>query len=165
MPDVAGYVDWFALLVATTAIVAAALSDGSRYLIPNRYPAAIVVAFCVFAIGKPMHFWLPSLVVGVVLLALGTVFFARGIMGGGDVKLLSAVGLWAGLERLELLMLVMALVGGVLALIKLIPFQRLAPASPEIADTGWRAWLQYPIPYGIAIAAGGVSVALSHVVS
>ena len=165
MPDVAGYIHWFALLIATTAIIAAALSDGSHYLIPNRYPAAIVVAFLLFSIGSPMQVWLPSLAVGAGLFALGTLFFARGVMGGGDVKLLSAIGLWAGVDRLALLMLVTALVGGVLALVKLIPVSRLVPASPDIADAGWRAWLNHPIPYGIAIAAGGLCVALSHVVS
>jgi prepilin peptidase CpaA len=78
--------------------------------------------------------------------AVGTLFFYLGAMGGGDVKLLSALALWLpGLVMLRLAV-IMSLAGGFLTLALLIHHKWMkAPGKPEI-------------PYGLAISFGGLWV-------
>ena len=95
---------------------------------------------------------------------IGAFMFARGWMGGGDVKLLAALALWAGPTHFPTLILVTSAAGGVLALIAYMPGRaamlswvalnlRIALALPEAprSASGRRT-----IPYGVAIAIGGL---------
>jgi len=164
MFEAAGIISWLALLAFIASALAAALSDAVRFLIPNRYPAAIALSFAVYAVAKPAPFWAPGLIVAAVALVAGSVLFARGIVGGGDVKLFAATALWAGVDQFALLALTTALVGGVLALVRLLPLAGLVPArlAAPAAASGLAAKLHQPIPFGVAIACGGVSIALSR---
>ena len=95
-------------------------------------------------------------------------FLVRG-MGAGDVKLMTAIGIWAGLQRLVVIMVVTALAGGILALGYMVVRKRglgtlrnlgallrfhvvagLAP-HPEINLENPQA---IRVPYALAIAAG-----------
>jgi prepilin peptidase CpaA len=167
MPYAASLIDWIALFVLTAALIAAALSDAATYLIPNRYSAVVVLAFFVFAIGKPIDFLLHGLAVGGLLFVGGAILFARGMLGGGDVKLLAATGLWAGFDQGTLLILSSAVAGGVLAAAQLTPLRRLLPAHPGGAPVGTdlRSKLRQPMPFGVAVALGGICVALARLVS
>jgi len=93
------------------------------------------------------------------MFGLGTLAFAAGAMGGGDVKLAAAVSLFAGPALILDFILVTAVVGGVLGLAILAgaPIGPVAPAS----DGTVRARLRSNLPYGPAIAVGGLSVALA----
>jgi prepilin peptidase CpaA len=164
VPSAAHLIDWIAILVLTSALVAAAISDAVTFLIPNRYPAAIAIAFVVYAIGKPAPFWLHGVVAGVGLFAVGAWTFHNGILGGGDVKLLTASALWAGFDQLALLLFVTAIGGGILALAQLSPLHRLLPTragGPPVGDD-LRHKFRQPIPYGLAIAVAGVCVAVTR---
>ena len=170
MPYAASVVDWvhwFAVFVLTAALIAAALNDLSTYLIPHRYSVAIVAAFLLFAIGRPLPFVLAGLAAGVLLFALGALLFARHLLGGGDVKLLAAAGLWAGFDQLALLIFASAVAGGVLAAAQLSPLSRLLPAPPGRAPVGndFYSRMRQPMPFGVAIALGGVCVAVARLVS
>jgi prepilin peptidase CpaA len=167
MPYAASLIDWFALFVLTAALIAAALSDAVTYLIPNRYSAVIVLAFFVYAIGKPISFSLHGLAVGGLLFVGGAVCFARGMLGGGDVKLLAATGLWTGFDQIMLLGVSTAIAACVLALAQLTPLRRLLPAHPGGAPAGtdFRSKLRQPMPFGVAVALGGICVALARLVS
>jgi prepilin peptidase CpaA len=170
MPYAASVVDWihwFAVFVLTAALIAAALNDISTYLIPHRYSVAIAVAFLVFAIGRPLPFLLGGLAAGALLFALGAVLFARHLLGGGDVKLLAAAGLWAGFDQLVLLIFASAVAGGVLAVTQLSPLGRLLPARPGSAPVGndFYSRMRQPMPFGVAIALGGVCVAVARLAS
>lgn len=164
MPYAASLIDWLAVLALMAALIAAALSDASTYLIPNRYSAAIAVAFVIYAIGKPATFWFAGLGMAALMMTLGALLFARGALGGGDVKLLAASALWAGLDQAALLLVATALAGGVLAFAQLMPLHYFLPARPEGASVsaGWRSKLHQPVPFGIAIAFGGICVALAR---
>jgi prepilin peptidase CpaA len=89
--------------------------------------------------------WISALLVAAAGFAVGFVLFARGLVGGGDVKLLSATMLWAGATLVASQLIIMALVGGALsvAAIAIHYFRRRTAdaAAPKV-------------PYGIAIAAG-----------
>jgi prepilin peptidase CpaA len=165
--NLASLIDWFALLVLTAALIAAALSDAATYLIPNRYSAIIILAFFLYAIGKPLAFALGGLEVGGLMLVGGAIFFARGMIGGGDAKLMAATGLWAGMDQLTLFLLTSAVAGGVLALAQLSPLGNLLPARPGSPPVGTdlRSKLRQPMPFGVAVAFGGVCVALARLIS
>lgn len=72
-----------------------------------------------------------------------TALFAIGAMGGGDVKLLSALALWFPFPEMLKLVVVMSVAGGVLTII--------LAAAHKIR--GSKAVLE--IPYGLAIAFAG----------
>jgi prepilin peptidase CpaA len=156
-----------ALAVLAAALLAAAISDIRRYIIPNRYPIAIALAYLVYATGQPLNPVLWGLAAGTAAFVLGAVLFAAGIFGGGDAKLFAATALWAGPSLAIPFVMYTVLAGGVLALAWLTPFRRLMPAAPQLqpsagpsAETaGPRSRFHQPTPYGAAIAAGGLYVA------
>jgi prepilin peptidase CpaA len=144
-----------ALLVALLAW--AAWGDVRRYIIPNRISLLILAAYFPFSVGAaflpglyPSVNWFSGLIVGGAVLLAGFVLFARGIMGGGDVKLLASTSVWAGPALVFPLLMVTALAGGLVALGVLMARGRRAPASGEAP---------LPLPYGVASAAGGLVVA------
>ncbi|WP_237213595.1 A24 family peptidase [Falsiroseomonas oryziterrae] len=116
---------------------------------------------------------LGALVLGLILLLL----HARGYIGGGDVKLATALAL--GLSPLDTWNMVVAtaLAGGVLALIYLaLPrlMRRGHATRPDRAASlprrfavveAWRIRRGGPLPYGVAIAAGGTLVLLQTTAS
>ena len=170
MPYAASLVDWvhwFAIFVLTAALIAAALSDITTYLIPHRYSAAIAIAFPFFAIGQPLPFLLGGLAAAALLFAIGALLFARHMLGGGDVKLLAATGLWSGFDLLMLLIFASAIAGGLLAVTALSPLGRLLPARPGSAPAGndFYSRMRQPMPFGVAIALGGVCVAVARLVT
>jgi prepilin peptidase CpaA len=72
--------------------------------------------------------------------------FALRMMGGGDVKMIAALALWLPFASLMTMLTVMALSGGIITLFLL-------------ARHRWRPNENKPqVPYGIAIAIGGLWV-------
>ena len=93
------------------------------------------------------------------MFGLGTLAFAAGAMGGGDVKLAAAASLFAGPALILDFVTVTALVGGLAG--RGHPGRR---ADRPVASAGGgtvRARLRGNLPYGPAIAAGGLWVALA----
>jgi len=76
----------------------------------------LVSAFVVFAAAHlGWRMIMAHFVVAAVVFALATAFFVAKWVGGGDVKLLTAVALWMGPEHGALFTLLMAVLGAVLA--------------------------------------------------
>jgi len=100
-----------------------------------------------------------ALVCAAGMFGLGTLAFAAGAMGGGDVKLAAAASLFAGPALILEFVTVTALVGGLLgvAILAGAPIGPVAPAG----DGTLRARLRGNLPYGPAIAMGGLWVALA----
>ncbi len=97
------------------------------------------------------------------LFLLGALAFATGALGGGDVKLLAAASLFAGPSFLLEFLTVVALAGGAMAVATLAGAQ-IGPAAaagdgPSSERTTVRTRLRSGLPYGPAIAAGGLWVA------
>jgi len=145
---------WLALIVAVL-LLAAAAEDAVRLRISNLIVALVLVGAIVAAMlaGPELALW-KNLVVFLALLGIGTPIFAAGKLGGGDVKLLAAVGLWFDFAGALWMVLAVVLAGGLLALVILI--LRSFAWSEEIRR---RVILLRPrggIPYGVAIAAGAL---------
>ena len=145
---------WLALLFSLL-LLAAAAEDAVRLHISNVTVVGVIVAAVVaaFVVGPELALW-QNLLVFAALLAAGTPLFAAGKLGGGDVKLLAAVGLWFNLNGALWMLLYVALSGGALAILII-----------ALRTLGWsenmrrRAVILRPgggIPYGMAIAAGAL---------
>jgi prepilin peptidase CpaA len=139
------------------------LYDARRYVIPNWLNFAIGALYVVyFALVLPQPWWGGVAACGAMFVA-GFLLFTLGIMGGGDVKLLTVSMLWTGWSVLSLQFLfATAIAGGVLA-IALILLRRIILLfkwrnAPRIFMRG------QPIPYGIAIALGFLWVRLPWVI-
>jgi prepilin peptidase CpaA len=148
-----------ALVTSGVALAWSAVSDIRTYQIPNTASALIVLSYLVFAACVPAAPRLGALAVGLAVLALGLFLFVRGSMGGGDVKLLAAVSVWSGPHLLAAFAIVTGLVGALLAGLLLSPLRRIMPRAPEnVTASAGIAALRQPMPYGFAIAAGGLFV-------
>lgn len=79
--------------------------------------------------------------------------FAAGKVGGGDVKLLAAVGLWMDLERAMILLVAVFMSGGLIALAVLIP--QMVRRRTDLTIARGRA---KGVPYAVAIALGAFIV-------
>jgi prepilin peptidase CpaA len=150
------------ILLATALTLAwAAIGDAMTYRIPNILPALVVGGFAATAWFEPASFLVGGLLTSFAVFAVGALLFARRLMGGGDVKLLAATSLWCGPEQLTLFALVTAVTAVTLALLMMSPLGRLMPAPPTRLAGGAGAATRQPMPFGVAVAAGGLWV-LGH---
>ncbi len=152
----------FALFLLFPAAMAfAGAMDLLTMTIPNRVSlfliAAFVVVFPIAAFGWPTL--LSHIGAGVLMLAVGIAMFARGWLGGGDAKILAAASLWLGFDRLPEYLILVALLGGALAMLLLF-YRKLTP-PPFLLKQEWAMRLHRQstgIPYGIALAAAGLCI-------
>ena len=138
--------------VALACLVAAAIADIRAYEIPDGLSITLLVTAIGFGALTPGFHWLSHLAAVVLMFAIGLLLFARGWMGGGDVKLLVAIAGWTGLAGLVGQLTGVALAGGVLALIIIIARRTLAGRPPESLPKLFQR--DAPLPYAVAIAAG-----------
>jgi prepilin peptidase CpaA len=145
-------------------LIAAAFEDLRRLIIPNLLTIGLCLLWPVyFAAAPSLTGALAAIGCGLGVFLVGGLLFARGYVGGGDVKLLSAAALWAGPTGTPSLLVLTGLIGGALALLLLMPggsqiaeMVRLRwGCSPMRTDGGT------PVPYGIAIASAALIVIVS----
>lgn len=140
----------YGLLIALAiALLYAAFTDLRSRTISNRLNLAI-------AAGAPLFWWASGLSLwpdvawqlGIAALAFAILagLFALRMMGGGDVKLLTALALWVEPYAFLQLLLVMAVAGGVLTVV-------MGGIHVMRREKGRLA-----VPYGVAIAVGGLWV-------
>ena len=143
-------------------LLAAALFDLVKYMIPNTVSGVLAALFVAAALMGPEPIdWLSHLGAGAAVFAGGVLLYRFRIMGGGDVKFLGAMGLWMGFGVVLNYLMFVAILGGALALLLLglrflIPraVRLMAPGSPANLPELLRHGSH--IPYGVAIAGGGV---------
>ncbi|NJO36382.1 MAG: hypothetical protein HC871_00695 [Rhizobiales bacterium] len=101
-------------------LVVGALIDIDDRRLPNWLTSAVAGLYAVYVIVSPVpvHWMSASAMAGVVFV-IGLAFYTFHLMGGGDVKLLAALSLWAGVDHLALLLISTSLAGGVLAIVML----------------------------------------------
>jgi prepilin peptidase CpaA len=135
------------ILLLAAALVAAAVGDLKRRIIPNRLNAAIALGAVAFWFASGLDPW-PDMAlrigVAAAVFALFSGAFALGMMGGGDVKLLGALALWLPPAAVLFLLTAMSLAGGVLT-IAMYARHKLRRSSHTLE-----------VPYGVAIAFGGL---------
>lgn len=151
---------WLAAILFLLLLVAA-VQDIWRLEISNWICAAVALcAFLAVAIGGPIIGLWENLLLFAAVLGLGTLLFARGWMGGGDVKLLAASALWFDLDQGWKMLVAVALIGGLETLIVML--LRLLPWPPRVRRHIASLRRDEGIPYGVAIAAGVAMIVLSN---
>ncbi len=151
MTTLANALHWAAAAAYPLALAYAVVSDVRRLRIPNWASIVIVATFLPAAVGAGLEVSAIAIhyAVGAGLLGVGFIAFSRNLMGGGDVKLLAAAGIWSGWAQLGPYLVLVAVLGGVLAAAVLIA-HKLRKAAP-FSDA-----LGQPIPYGVAISGAAI---------
>jgi prepilin peptidase CpaA len=147
--------------------------------IPNRLTYSAMVVALIVRLGFLGWRGLLEGLLGLVL--CGGVFFLLFVvhaMGGGDVKLMAAVGAWVGYRHAAVALIVCALTGGLIALGYVIVLKRYRTTFSNIVSLvrfhARRGLRENPglnlsskdaarMPYGVAIAAGAVGTLISTV--
>lgn len=148
-------------LIFPMLLALAASIDVVTLTIPNRISVALAGSFVLSAaaVGLDLHSAALHLLAGAAVLVAGFLLFWAGVLGGGDAKLLAGTALWVGAEQLAMLLLAVAITGGILAALLLIYRALPKPAGPRVAT--WLRRLYDPnsgMPYGVAICVGGLIV-------
>jgi prepilin peptidase CpaA len=140
----------------------AIITDFKTLLIPNWISLALIAAFIPFAVlHVPLDAILGHLLAMGIILILSISFFVAGWMGGGDVKLMSAIALWMGPDHVAPFTILMALFGAVLAL-GLLGMAKFGPLlGPHLLDRAIPKRLDElassrQCPYGVAIGVAGL---------
>ncbi len=157
---------------AMLACFAAAATDVRTRKIPNVIPAAVALVALGFAVphGTLAVFIVLALIVATMI--VGTLAFAQGWLGGGDVKLLAAVNGCLGFADAVPFLLYTAICGGLLGLC-FAAGRRSVPSLLRSVGGILRPFVQggaaaiaperpIKMPYALAIACGAIAVALSH---
>lgn len=151
----------------------AAIGDWQKFRIPNTTCMALLVLWPVYLLTSPdAGYWPQALIIAACILGLGIFAFSRGWVGAGDIKFLAVCSLyvppplqqffWGGIG-----------VGGIIlcsGLLGLRYWQKcrgqtlsFLPHAPELAQK--TSYSRQYAPYGVAIAAGCVMVALQLLIN
>lgn len=163
------------LLVIAMLLLAASWIDIVSRRIPNSLVVAIAVLWITSSITTEFMDVIWSILTAASVLGIGTLVWRLGWLGGGDVKLIAVLSLWAGPALTPEFLLAIGASGGVLAAACLAA--RRAPFAPLLAylhvaihrfvpATARTVAATLPrriaagsnnetIPYGVAVAAGG----------
>jgi len=150
---------WWLVAFLMLALGAAAVEDALRFRISNLTCGAV---FGAALVAVAVHGFSPGLwqnvAVFAAVLALGTLAFAAGWLGGGDVKLLASIGLWFDLRAATGLIAAVFIAGGLVAIVYIVARRVVRAARPSTRRHA-------KVPYGVAVVAGAIFVfgtQLSH---
>lgn len=148
------------LVFAAAPVIVAAATDIREFKIPNECSILLLIMY-------PMHVWLSpvdvdvfgGIIVSASVFALTFTLFFINRLGGGDVKLLTALGLWAGPALIADLLVITTISGAVLAILFIsragvviaLGFDQIGQESARDNVLAER------LPYGVAIACGGLA--------
>ncbi len=149
-PEVARYA---VAALLTGVLVWASISDIVSRRIPNASVLAVLGLFVLWSLFSPPSALTGALIVGVISFVVFYLLYAFKIMGAGDAKLFAAVSLFAGPAFFGPFTMGTVFAGGLMAIAAL-------ASRPQRALVIWqmrgRGDFGRGIPYGCAIAAGGI---------
>ena len=147
----------------------AAYSDLTSYTLSNRLCLAVALLYPLYLLALYLEgnvlIWSDILMTvgfAAVLFIIGAILFAFNVMGGGDVKLIPAVALWAGTGHILNYLFITALIGGAIAAIIIVHKHIKASKyfkSSENINLPMAEKDDSAVPYGAGIAGGGLYVA------
>jgi prepilin peptidase CpaA len=151
-------------------LIYVAIIDIATRLIRNKICLTLALLGVISQFASPAQVT-ESLIVATILFLLLLVAYQRGWIGGGDVKLIVALAIGLPLMGVIRLLTITTLAGGVLALahlmMRFLPYPKTAPAGSSLvrrvyAVERWRNLRRAPLPYGVAIACGGIWTVLNQ---
>ncbi|MBR0960091.1 A24 family peptidase [Bradyrhizobium japonicum] len=164
------WLSYIASILEIPLLLYVATLDVATRMIRNDVCLLLALLGIAGQLASPMQL-AESLIAATILFLLLFALYQRGGIGGGDVKLLVALAIGLPPTGLIQLLAVTSLAGGVLALVHLVmrvlPHPRLAPVGSSLARRvyaieRWRHMRHAPLPYGVAIACGGIWTILSR---
>ena len=165
------FISW--ALIATLQVMlllSAAFDDVAKRLIPNGICLTIALTSLIGRLLVGPQQLAISLALAIVLFIILLLLHSRHILGGGDVKLLTALAIGLSPFGVVKLFAVTALAGAVVALshlaMRCLPRPRLTSSRSAslrriYAVERWRIMRRAPLPYAVAIACGGISAVLT----
>lgn len=124
-------------------LIVAAVTDLRSRIISNRLNLAVAALAPIWWVASGMAIWpdmAGQLLTAAIVFAIFAGLFSLGWMGGGDVKLLSALALWFPWQAVMSLIVLMAVLGGVVTIVTVVHHRMT------------RRLGQPEIPYGVAIS-------------
>jgi prepilin peptidase CpaA len=150
---------WFILLISIAIVL-----DATKLTIPNWISVGLVIGFILycFAGAEDIQVWQHVLVGAAVLIIAAGLYLMRW-MGGGDVKILAAIALWAGPLQILPFLLLTTLFGAAIAVAMLaVHLWVLANAQSATVIAAKRyipRWVHHGLcPYGIAIGTAALII-------
>ena len=150
--------DILAAILLFAPLCFAAISDYRHMIVPNWVSGLIALGFVIFAAGHwaaidlQMH-----LVIAAVFFGIALICWFAGWLGGGDVKLLGAVGLWLGTPYAFAFLFILAVVSATLSASLLVvrkllkrPVDSFAPVLQPAMRMAHSGQFAYAIPIVVA---------------
>jgi len=137
---------WLLCAILAGLLLAATVTDYRRRIISNKLNLTIALLAPVYWLAVGLEWWPGApiqLGLALVVFAIFYIFFRLGGMGGGDVKLAAALGLWFAPGEMLTLILLMSMAGAPITLAAWADHRRAAQPG------------RVKVPYGIAIAVAG----------
>ena len=150
------------LALMAIAVLASAAFDLRTYEIPDTITVVIIIGAVIFGYATPGFDWASHAAAGGIFFAFGLLAFARGWLGGGDVKVMTGCACWATLGNLAEQVVLIAIAGGGLAVILIVLRRGLALAGVTGDDAPRLVQVGAHLPYAVAIAAGMMVWSLRH---
>ena len=151
------------LMVFPLLVIYAALHDFRYYRITNKFNLILLLSFFPVALlaGMPWEVMLDHLKsFAVVLAVVFVLFMVTSKFGGGDAKMIAAAAIWIDFEMLPLFIVGVTLSGAVLAVLmwlwRLVQVEIGTWGNQDGAVTRKVVTTSFNLPYGAAIAAGGI---------
>ena len=148
-------------IMYAAALCYGCISDVKSLKIPNAVSVIVLALFFLdYGLSEPRVDLTKHMIIAGVALLLGFGVFAAGFMGAGDIKLITALMLWAGPRDAFAFLIVMTFAGGLFAGLLLITRTTMSvwpSAQHYIPSRRLRTWAERGIfPYGIAICSAGL---------
>ncbi len=174
-----------ALTVFCGLLLWAAVTDYRHFIIPNHATLGALALYPAYAATLPdSNLWIAALFIAVVFFGVGYLMYVTRTMGAGDAKLLPVVVLWTGAASLMNFLVVMIVASFVLAAIvglraaaarlngageAPLPSGPAAATAPSpfarigrlFGELRFVPIMKLQVPYGVAIAAGGLYVSVN----
>ncbi|WP_423839810.1 prepilin peptidase [Vibrio mytili] len=150
-------------LIIWSLLICIGVSDAQRHRISNKLVCAL---FLVVGVSLAQQFnldWLIHLKGFLITFAIGFGLYITRVMAGGDVKLLTVIGLWLGAKTMWQVTPYIIIAGGVIGCFYLalhmasstIPFtQQFKGYAIQKVTPGWKSKQPLVIPFAPAIVIG-----------
>ncbi|MDF2909131.1 MAG: prepilin peptidase [Sporolactobacillus laevolacticus] len=131
--------DLIAQWLLITLLMITLVTDLNKMIIPNQLILSFFIIFVLFRLVIPLTPWWDSILASTLICIFLTIFasISKGGIGGGDIKLLTVVGILLGTKQL-IIGLILAFLSGALIcgsarILKLLKKDQLIPFVPFIA--------------------------------
>lgn len=155
------YLFYTLFTVFSVFLLTAAVYDGTRYIIPNAVVLGLAGLFPVAALLLPFETaWLSHIGAALTVFFVGMVAYRFRVLGAGDIKLITALSLWAGFDHLAILLVSIAVAGGAVTLILMLVRSTilkfpLPVSGGKITLPRIFRWGE-PIPYAVSVAIASI---------